>query len=90
MTSQAERPSARCGVREIFLSLSASGRGAQDRHRAVVMEENGGKTPKLSSGQKSRIQGERGRGGFWYAGIFECELMSLKKNIFECKSGLSN
>lgn len=57
VTSQAERPSAHGGVWEIFLSLSVPGQRVQDWHRALLMKENGKKTPKTFLRSEWRCQG---------------------------------
>lgn len=46
VTRQAERPSARDGVREIFLSLSVPGWRTRDWQQTLLMRENRGKYPK--------------------------------------------
>lgn len=79
MTSQAERPSAHGGVREIFLSLSVPGQRAQDWHRALLMKENGGKHQKLSWCQDEDVKDTRA--AFIYTvyrySVCPCECISL-------------
>lgn len=85
VTSQAERPSAHGGVREIFLSLSVPGQRAQDWHRALLMKENGGKHQKLSWGQNEDVKDTRGVClCIWNVYIFYIQSLCLCS--FECMS----
>lgn len=83
VTSQAERPSAHGGVREIFLSLSLPGQRAQDWHGALLMKENEGKHRKLSWGQNEDVKDTRGVCLFIYTVYRVCvyALMSVYQFI---------